>query len=72
MQGINCFSGHAACKKSFSIPGRLLPDDSKACRECSHGAQYLSGAPALRANSLTHRGGLHHRRSVSPAWQYGP
>lgn len=23
-------------------------------------------------NSLTHHGGLHRRRSVSPAWQYGP
>lgn len=36
------------------------------------GAQYLSRAPALGVNSLTHHGGLHHRRSVSPSWQYGP
>lgn len=32
----------------------------------------LSRAPALGVNSLTHHGGLHRRRSVSPAWQYGP
>lgn len=55
-----------------SITGRLLLDDSEACREGSYSAQYLSGAPALRANSLTHHGGLHHRRNVSPAWQYVP
>lgn len=40
--------------------------------EGSCGAQYLSRAPALGVNSLTHHGGLHHRRSVSPAWQYEP
>lgn len=38
--------------------------------EGSCGAQYLSRAPALGVNSLTHHGGLHHRRSVSPVWQY--
>lgn len=38
----------------------------------SSGAQYLSRAPALGVNSLTHHGGLHRRRSGSPAWQYGP
>lgn len=43
-----------------------------ACREGSCGARYLSRAPALGVNSLTHHGGLHRRRSVSPAWQYGP
>lgn len=43
-----------------------------ACRGGSCGARYLSRAPALGVNSLTHHGGLHRRRSVSPAWQYGP
>lgn len=38
----------------------------------TYSAQYLSRAPALGVNSLTHHGGLHRRRSVSPAWQYGP
>lgn len=36
------------------------------------GSGGLSRAPALGVNSLTHHGGLHRRRSVSPAWQYGP
>lgn len=27
---------------------------------------------ACQANSLTRHGGLHHRRNVSPAWQYVP
>lgn len=35
-------------------------------------AQYLSRAPGLGVNSLTHHGGLHRRRSVSPSWQYEP
>jgi hypothetical protein len=81
-----CFSEHEACQKYVSPPreaayhrhagevpvGSHRSPERWACKGCSCDARYLSGAPTLVVNSLIHHGGLHHRRSVSPSWQYGP